>query len=46
MTVGVWVWYSGEEFYIDFLLLFVFLYIPEVLPVLLPNDLNMKCILN
>ena len=42
MTFGVRIWYSGEEFSIDFLLLLMCLYIFQVLPVFLSNDLPWK----
>ena len=35
MAVGVLVWYSGDEFSIDILLSLMFLYITQVLPIIL-----------
>ena len=36
MTVGVYVWYSGQKISINFLPLFVFLYITQVFPIIFP----------
>ena len=43
MTIGVYVWFRGEEFAMDFLLLFMFLHITQVFPtILFSNDFTLK----
>ena len=42
MTDGVLIWYSEEEFSIDFLPLFVFIYITQVMLVILSKKFTLK----